>query len=160
MGLVSPDYNPQYPQVPTEVLSNLSNIFQNYLEKVNYRKRHPFFNQNNTVPQWINLVKQDVAKRGLAEGLHDITYPITTSPYIDPIIEPVTSRVRMVNYRMGRPLPIVNSILGQTDKQMSPPTPRTPKLPSNMIEFFRRLLNSDTWSSGQSTELGPLSNMK
>jgi hypothetical protein len=94
---------------------------KSYTQQVQESKQTPFFNANNTPQQWIGKVGQDIQKRGLAEGFHDITYPITTSPYLRPITDMGTSAVRMANYKLGRPSPTVNYLLGQTDKQMANP---------------------------------------
>jgi len=108
-----------------EILTSLNpfNTFKelkdNYIEEVNYNKQYPFFNENNTPKQWIGKVVQDVKKRGIAEGIQDLTYPITTNPYLEPILEPIISNARLLNYKAGRPSNLVNSLLGQQDWQMA-----------------------------------------
>jgi hypothetical protein len=101
---------------------------QSYNQEVQYNKQNlpsPFFNNTGNNPQqWLGKVVQDVKKRGPFEGLQDLTNPIIQSPKIYPYAEPLISGVRSANYQLGRPSPLVNNLLGQTDSQMANPNVR------------------------------------
>ena len=76
---------------------------------------------------WTQDLIQDVKKRGLIEGAHDLLNPLVANPRINPIIEPIISNVRMANYKIGRPNPIANALLGmQDEKQVNPNANRFP----------------------------------
>jgi hypothetical protein len=116
-------------QQALQLVANFKNQMQknpvnlnNYQQQVAYYKENPHFqfNQNHTPIKWLGEVAQDTAKRGWGEGLQDITYPITTNPYVIPLTEPITSNLRMANYQSGRPFHLLNILLGQQDWQMSP----------------------------------------
>lgn len=97
-------------------------VFRDYWSQVQSNKQQPFFNNTGNNPiQWMGKVYQDVKKRGPFEGLQDLTYPVLMNPYIEPIVEPITSAIRVANYQAGRPFPFINSLLGQTDSQMAKP---------------------------------------
>jgi len=91
----------------------------NYANQVRANQQQPFFNNNGNNPiQWAGKVIQDVKKRGPFEGLQDLTYPVLMNPYIEPLTEPITGAVRVANYKAGRPNPLINNLLGQTDQAM------------------------------------------
>lgn len=93
--------------------------FNNYQRQVAVNKKQPFFNNTGNNPiQWAGKVVQDVKKRGPFEGLQDLSYPILENPYIEPIEEPLVGNIRVANFRAGRPNPLINNLLGQTDNAM------------------------------------------
>ncbi len=90
-----------------------------YFQQVEANKKEPFFNnQGNNPAQWAGKVVEDVKQRGPFEGAQDLTYPVLMNPYVEPITEPITGDVRVANYKAGRPFPVVNAALGQSDYQM------------------------------------------
>lgn len=96
--------------------------WNNYQAQVNANQQHPFFNnQGNNPIQWLGKVAQDVQQRGPFEGLQDLSYPVLMNPRIEPIEEPIVSNMRVANYQAGRPFPLLNSLLGQTNQQMAQP---------------------------------------
>ena len=100
------------PQVKT--------VANNYARQVEANQKQPFFNNTGNNPiQWMGKVAQDVRKRGPWEGLQDLSYPVLMNPYIEPITEPLTGAARVANYKAGRPNPLINNLLGQTDKAMT-----------------------------------------
>lgn len=72
---------------------------QKYQEQVAYNKQNlpsPFFNNTGNNPvQWLGKVVQDTKKRGVIEGLQDLTNPIIQNPKIYPYAEPIISNTRM-----------------------------------------------------------------
>jgi len=76
--------------------------FTNYQNQVNENKKYPFFNQSNTPSQWVGRVIADTRKRGLIEGMQDLSNPILMNPYIEPIAEPLVSAFRVGKYKLGQ----------------------------------------------------------
>lgn len=94
--------------------------WKNYPKQVYADQQNPFFNNNGNNPlQWLGKVGQDVQKRGTFEGLQDLSYPLLMNPYIEPVEEPIVGNMRVANYQAGRPFPLLNSLLGQSDSQYS-----------------------------------------
>jgi hypothetical protein len=92
-----------------------------YQKQVEANKKTPFFNNTGNNPiQWAGKVVEDVKRRGPFEGLQDLSYPVLMNPYVEPVEEPIVSNIRVANYKAGRPLPLVNALLGQTDHQVAP----------------------------------------
>ena len=74
----------------------LKKNLKNYSAEVKENKTHPFFNKTGNSPkQWIKKVVKDVKERGVIEGLHDLSYPLLMNPYIEPLTEPLTGKVRV-----------------------------------------------------------------
>lgn len=119
---------------PAVLGARLQSGIQNYQKQVQANKQTPFFNPNNTPTQWIGKVGQDIQKRGIFEGAQDLTYPVLMNPYIEPVTEPITSNLRMMNYKANRPFPFINSLLGQTDSQMA----GSAQPPSNTLTDYIR----------------------
>src|SRR6266568_5640157 len=97
-----------------------------YNKQVAANKKTPFFNNTDNTPmQWLGKVAADAKKRGPFEAAQDLTYPILENPYIEPVTEPITGAVRMANYKAGRPIPLINAALGQTDADYGIKSPKS-----------------------------------
>src|SRR6266498_4216267 len=97
----------QFQAIPQAI--QMAPPIRDYIQQVNVNKQTPFFNNTDNTPfKWIGKVADDVKKRGIFEGLQDLTYPILTNPYIEPLTEPITGAVRVANYKAGRPSPLIN----------------------------------------------------
>ena len=78
-------------------------MFQKYQLEVSMNKKQPFFNNTGNNPiQWLGKVLQDTKKRGLLQGLQDLSNPILMNPYIEPIAEPIVGKLRVANYRLRK----------------------------------------------------------
>lgn len=70
---------------------NLTDSFNDSAQRFN----PAFFNKDNTFTDWATRkLPQDVRRRGVIEGIHDLSNPILTHPKIKPYAEPMVSRAR------------------------------------------------------------------
>lgn len=114
-------------QNPTPVIT--PQRIQQYQQQIQVNKQYPFFNQNNTPQQWVGKVIQDTKRRGLMQGLQDLSNPVLMNPYVMPIAEPVVSKIRVANYKTNKKLQRFIKAAGNIVKEASNfsfSSPRTP----------------------------------
>ncbi len=79
-----------------QFIQHIKDTVGSYQKQVEANKQQPFFNAQNTPTDWLfNKVPADIKKRGIIEGMHDLSYGVLENPYIEPISENVIGGLRV-----------------------------------------------------------------
>lgn len=98
---------------------------------------------------WTQDLARDTKKRGIVQGMQDLSNPILMNPKVYPMAEPIVSGMRVANYKLKKNIPgIINKYI-QNYQKAAPYVPFAPKTPQikTAKPNYGQLKNIDPFST-------------